>query len=89
MLWNGGLYLAALEREKQLLFFVLAYVAADKTARLPALKTLLLTLRLPLLGKYNATQLLYCTGTASVLDPDLAGSGIIGSDPDPTSSNFQ
>jgi hypothetical protein len=54
MLWevkSGGVYLPALEREKQLLFFLLAYVAADKAARLPALRTLLQSLRLPLLGE--------------------------------------
>jgi hypothetical protein len=52
MLWGeSGRYLGALEREKQLLFFLLAYVAADKVARLPALKSLLQTLRLALLGK--------------------------------------
>ncbi len=58
MLWDaksGGVYLPALEREKQLLFFLLAYVAADKAARLPALRTLLQSLRLPLLGEAAPT----------------------------------
>jgi hypothetical protein len=52
MLWEAGSrqYLAAHEREKQLLFFLLAFVAQDKAARLPQLKSLLQCLRLALLG---------------------------------------
>ena len=50
MLWDKlGLYLPALEREKQLFFFVMAYVAHDKATRLPDLARLLACLKLPLL----------------------------------------
>ena len=50
MLWDKqGIYLPALLREKQLFSFVLAYVAHDKTTRLPDLARLLICLKLPLL----------------------------------------
>jgi len=52
MLWDkkSGLYLPALEREKQLFFFVMSYVAHDKAARLPDLDRLLTCLKLPVLA---------------------------------------
>ena len=50
MLWGrNGLYTEALEREKQLYFFVLSYVAHDVEARLVELKHILTCLKLPLL----------------------------------------
>ena len=50
MLWDrSGLYTDALEREKQLFFFVLSYVAHDVEARLKDLKKILSCLKLPLL----------------------------------------
>ena len=55
MLWDKqGLYLPALEREKQLFFFVMAYVAHDKATRLPDLTRLLACLKLPLLVESKA-----------------------------------
>ena len=50
MLWNkNGLYTDALEREKQLFFFVMSYVAHDVERRLGELKNILSCLKLPLL----------------------------------------
>ena len=50
MLWDKtGLYTNALEREKQLFFFVMSYVAHDVEARLQDLKKILTCLKLPLL----------------------------------------
>ena len=55
MLWDKqGIYLPALLREKQLFSFVLAYVAHDKTTRLPDLTRLLTCLKLPLLIESQA-----------------------------------
>jgi len=52
MLWDTKteLYLPALEREKKLFFFVMAYVAHDKASRLPDLSRLLTCLKLPVLA---------------------------------------
>ena len=50
MLWDkSGLYLNAVEREKQLFFFVLGYVAHDVENRIDDLKSILHVLKLPLL----------------------------------------
>merc|ERR1711892_643769 len=51
MLWDAktGLYLQGQQREKQLFFFVMAYVVHDKENRLPDLKRILTCLKLPLL----------------------------------------
>jgi len=51
MLWDTktGLYLQGQQREKQLFFFVMAYVVHDKENRLPDLKRILTCLKLPLL----------------------------------------
>merc|ERR1719369_586877 len=55
MLWDQetGRYLTALEREKQLFFLVLGYVAKDVEARLTHLKMLLKSLKMCLLVKKN------------------------------------
>ena len=50
MLWDkNGVYLDAVEREKQLFFFVMGYISHDLDNRFDDLKTLLMSLRLPLL----------------------------------------
>ena len=50
MLWGkNGLYTDAVEREKQLFFFVMSYVAHDVETRLGELKHILSCLKLPLL----------------------------------------
>eukprot|EP00092_Neocalanus_flemingeri_P012008 GFUD01012945.1.p1 GENE.GFUD01012945.1~~GFUD01012945.1.p1 ORF type:complete len:926 (+),score=278.03 GFUD01012945.1:158-2935(+) len=50
MLWDkNGIYLDALEREKQLFFFVMGFVAHDNKNRLPDLKRILTCLKLPIL----------------------------------------
>lgn len=52
MLWDkNGIYLDALEREKQLFFFVMGFVAHDNENRFPDLKRLLTCLKLPILIK--------------------------------------
>ena len=66
MLWDKqGIYLPALLREKQLFSFVLAYVAHDKTTRLPDLARLLICLKLPLLIE---SQVLCLASLAEGLD---------------------
>ena len=50
MLWDKhGIYLDALEREKQLFFFVMGFVAHDTENRLADLESLLTCLKLPIL----------------------------------------
>ena len=50
MLWDkNGLYLDAVEREKQIFFFVMGYIAHDIEARMGDLKSILTCLKLPLL----------------------------------------
>lgn len=52
MLWDkNGIYLDALEREKQLFFFVMGFIAHDNENRFPDLKRLLTCLKLPILIK--------------------------------------
>ena len=65
MLWDKhGLYLDAVEREKQLFFFVMSYVAHDVEARLGDLKSILTCLKLPLLIH------------AKILSVNLMGAGL-------------
>lgn len=61
MLWDKtGIYLTALEREKQLFFFVMGYVAHDNENRLPDLKRILTCLKLPILisGKVLSVEMM-------------------------------
>ena len=65
MLWDkNGIYLDAVEREKQLFFFVLGYIAHDIEGRLDDLKSLLSSLRLPLLIQ------------AKILSVNMMGAGL-------------
>ena len=58
MLWDKhGLYLDAVEREKQLFFFVMGYVAHDVEARIDDLKSILHVLKLPLLIHHKILNL--------------------------------
>jgi len=61
MLWDkNGIYLDALEREKQLFFFVMGYMAHDCENRLTDLKRILTCLKLPILinGKILSVTLM-------------------------------
>lgn len=61
MLWDEeGIYLDALEREKQLFFFVMGFVAHDTENRLSDLKRILTCLKLPILisGKVLSVQVM-------------------------------
>ena len=74
MLWDKqGLYLPALEREKQLFFFVMAYVAHDKVTRLPDLSRLLACLKLPLLVESKVLSLAVMAKGLGEKEEELSG----------------
>ena len=74
MLWDKqGLYLPALEREKQLFFFVMAYVVHDKTTRLPDLARLLACLKLPLLTESKVLSLTVMAEGLGETEEELSG----------------
>ena len=74
MLWDkDNLYLAAMEREKQLFFFVMSYVAADKASRLADLPRLLACLRLPLLAVGKVLSLAVMAEGLGEKEEELAG----------------
>ena len=74
MLWDKqGLYLPALEREKQLFFFAMAYVAHDKATRLPDLARLLACLKLPLLVESKVLSLAVMAEGLGEKEEELSG----------------
>ena len=58
MLWDkDGVYLDAVEREKQLFFFLLSYISHDLDNRFDHFKPILMSLRLPLLIHHKILNL--------------------------------
>jgi len=74
MLWDkNGIYLDALEREKQLFFFVMGFVAHDIENRLADLESILTCLKLPILIHANVLSVTVMAKGLKKKPEELAG----------------